>query len=90
ASRQLIAGGVAGCIAKTTTAPLARLTILFQVHSLVSTKPQHPEFASGMIAGMRKVVQREGFFAFWKGNGTSVLHRFPYSAINFAVFERAK
>lgn len=23
----------------------------------------------------------------WRGNGTSVLHRFPFSAINFYVYE---
>lgn len=25
--------------------------------------------------------------AFWKGNMTSVVHRFPYSGINFYAFE---
>ena len=29
--RLLASGGVAGCVAKTMTAPLSRLTILFQV-----------------------------------------------------------
>jgi hypothetical protein len=32
-------------------------------------------------------VERGGFFALWKGNLPSVLHRFPYSAINFFVYE---
>jgi hypothetical protein len=32
----LFAGGVAGSVGKTFTAPLSRLTILFQVHSMVS------------------------------------------------------
>ena len=30
-SKILISGGVAGCVAKTVTAPLSRITILFQV-----------------------------------------------------------
>jgi hypothetical protein len=34
----LAAGGLAGGVSKTSTAPLARLTILFQVHSF-STQP---------------------------------------------------
>lgn len=32
-------------------------------------------------------MKREGILSLWNGNLTSVLHRFPYSAINFAVFE---
>ncbi|KAF4318031.1 hypothetical protein BBO99_00007688 [Phytophthora kernoviae] len=62
----LFAGGVAGSVGKTVTAPLSRLTILFQV------------------------LKNEGALAFWKGNGASVLHRFPYSAVNFFTFEMVK
>ena len=34
---QLLSGGVAGALSKTCTAPLARLTILFQVRSIFSS-----------------------------------------------------
>jgi hypothetical protein len=37
-----------------------------------------------------KVIREEGFKAFWKGNLTSILHRFPYSDINFSVYEMSK
>lgn len=37
-----------------------------------------------------KVIREEGFKAFWKGNLTSILHRFPYSAINFSTYEMTK
>ena len=74
--KQLFCGGAAGAVSKTITAPLSRLTILFQVHSLVSTKGVGaPQYAPNMFAGAMKVMEREGFMAFWKGNGTSVLHR---------------
>ena len=69
---------------------LSRLAMLFQVHSLVSTKGKvNPEYASSLTEAAYKVMQREGFRAFWKGNGTSVLHRFPYSSINFYTYEKA-
>jgi Mitochondrial carrier protein len=87
AMKQLLCGGLAGSVAKTVTAPLSRLTILFQVHSLVTTKEHRPQFAESMSHGIRKIIERGGLLALWRGNMTSVLHRFPYSAINFYVYE---
>lgn len=87
ALKHLFAGGVAGSVAKTVTAPLSRLTILFQVHSLVTTKENRPKYATSYTEGMRKIIQRGGLLSMWKGNGTSVIHRFPFSAINFFVYE---
>ncbi|RLN74907.1 hypothetical protein BBJ28_00015184 [Nothophytophthora sp. Chile5] len=85
----LLAGGVAGSIGKTVTAPLSRLTILFQVHSMVSTR-HTDRFSPTVGSAFMKVLKNEGVLAFWKGNGASVLHRFPYSAVNFFTFEMVK
>lgn len=87
AAKQLLCGGIAGSVAKTVTAPFSRLTILFQVHSMVTTKSNRPKYAMNMRGGFSKIVERGGLKSLWKGNMTSVLHRFPYSAINFYVYE---
>jgi hypothetical protein len=89
AAKQLLCGGVAGSVAKTVTAPFSRLTILFQVHSMVTTKEHRPRFAMSLKGGVQKIIERGGIRSMWKGNMTSVLHRFPYSAINFFVYENA-
>eukprot|EP00594_Rhizosolenia_setigera_P014883 CAMPEP_0178963710 /NCGR_PEP_ID=MMETSP0789-20121207/15194_1 /TAXON_ID=3005 /ORGANISM="Rhizosolenia setigera, Strain CCMP 1694" /LENGTH=364 /DNA_ID=CAMNT_0020648247 /DNA_START=139 /DNA_END=1233 /DNA_ORIENTATION=- len=87
AAKQLFCGGVAGSVSKTVTAPFSRLTILYQVHSMVTTKENRPRFAMSFTSGFKKIVQRGGFISLWKGNGTSVLHRFPFSGINFYCYE---
>ena len=89
ALKQLFCGGIAGSVAKTVTAPLSRLTILFQVHSMVTTKCDRPKFSMTLRGGISKIVERGGMKSLWRGNMTSVLHRFPYSAINFFVYENS-
>lgn len=89
----LVAGGIAGAISKSCTAPLARLTILYQVSgftpagatsSPLFNAPRQPSLRQAMAS----IVQAEGIKALWKGNGATVIHRLPYSAINFWAFER--
>lgn len=63
--RLLASGGIAGCVAKTMTAPLSRLTILFQVNSALHVGGR-PQYASGLLPALRKVMREEGFWAFWK------------------------
>jgi len=87
AAKQLFCGGLAGSVAKTVTAPLSRLTILFQVHSMVTTRSDRPKFSMSMKGGISKIVERGGIKSLWRGNMTSVIHRFPYSAINFFIYE---
>nr|XP_043628760.1 mitochondrial substrate carrier family protein B-like [Erigeron canadensis]XP_043628761.1 mitochondrial substrate carrier family protein B-like [Erigeron canadensis] len=85
---QLIAGGVAGAFSKTCTAPLARLTILFQVqgmHSDVSMLSKPCIWNEAL-----RIVNEEGFRAFWKGNLVTIAHRLPYTAVNFHAYEQYK
>ncbi|KAK6929410.1 Mitochondrial substrate/solute carrier [Dillenia turbinata] len=84
----LLAGGVAGAVSKTCTAPLARLTILFQVqgmHSDVTTLAKTSIWREASC-----IVGEEGFRAFWKGNFVTIVHRLPYSSISFYSYERYK
>ena len=77
----LLAGGAAGAVSKTVTAPLARLTILFQVDGLGAN-------TRSLTTALRHVVASEGILSLWKGNGVTIIHRLPYSAINFWAYER--
>ncbi|OIW02700.1 hypothetical protein TanjilG_29476 [Lupinus angustifolius] len=85
---QLLAGGVAGALSKTCTAPLARLTILFQIqgmHSNVATLRK-----TSMWNEASRIIHEEGFRAFWKGNLVTIAHRLPYSSVNFYSYEHYK
>ncbi|XP_068489672.1 uncharacterized protein [Phaseolus vulgaris] len=85
---QLLAGGVAGALSKTCTAPLARLTILFQVqgmHSNVTTLRK-----ASIWNEASRIIHEEGFRAFWKGNLVTIAHRLPYSSVNFYSYEHYK
>jgi hypothetical protein len=91
AEKNMIAGGVSGCIGKTMTAPLSRLTVLYQVGPLLKhTSSSHLRVKESLWSTFRSIVREEGVLSLWKGNFTSVVHRFPYSAVNFASFEVCK
>lgn len=75
--------GVAGMLSKTTVAPLDRIKILLQAHN------KHHE-SHGVIRGIRHIVQHEGFYALYKGNGAQMVRIFPYAATQFTSFEMYK
>lgn len=37
-----------------------------------------------------RIVNEEGFRAFWKGNLVTIAHRLPYSSVNFYAYEQYK
>lgn len=98
--KNMIAGGIAGCIAKTMTAPLSKLTILKQVdpmfmktkicssNSSSSITATVINYNSNIFSDLRHMCKNNGGIrSLWSGNLTAVIHRFPYSAINFSAFE---
>lgn len=42
----------------------------------------------GLREALQQVVRQEGVRALWKGNGVTMLHRLPYSAVNFWAYEQ--
>jgi solute carrier family 25 phosphate transporter 23/24/25/41 len=83
------AGGLAGAVARTATAPLDRIKLLFQVQAVASSGTSATAYTGvGQAAG--KIVREEGFRAFWKGNGTNIIRIFPYSAAQLAANDQYK
>lgn len=82
-------GGVAGCVAKTVTAPCTRLTVLAQTATLMTSvqlaRPSGPGL--GTISLLRDVISTDGVRALWKGNVLTCVHRFPYTGVNFGIVE---
>ena len=83
--KDMLAGGVSGCVAKTFTAPLSRLTALSQVQSIESGFSLR-----SVITSVGKILREEGLWSLWKGNFSSIIHRFPYSSINFASYSMSR
>merc|ERR1712086_276720 len=85
------AGGVAGAVAKTATAPIERVKLLIQ------TQDANPKIISGEVPRYTGIVNcftrvsaEQGFSAFWRGNTVNVIRYFPTQAFNFAFKDTIK
>mmetsp|Transcript_13684 Transcript_13684/g.22378 ORF Transcript_13684/g.22378 Transcript_13684/m.22378 type:complete len:295 (-) Transcript_13684:25-909(-) len=77
----LVAGGVAGMVARTCVAPIERVKILYQIQSKNTTgSVSYFEMAP-------KLVRNEGILSLWKGNTAAVIRVIPYTSIQFASYE---
>ncbi|CAD5228042.1 unnamed protein product [Bursaphelenchus okinawaensis] len=81
--RHLVAGGVAGCMSRTCTAPLDRLKVFLQVHSSKQTP-------YGVIGAIKYLHSEGGVKSFWRGNGINVVKIAPESACKFMAYEQMK
>uniref|UniRef100_A0A061RJD1 Solute carrier family 25 (Mitochondrial carrier protein), member 16 n=2 Tax=Tetraselmis sp. GSL018 TaxID=582737 RepID=A0A061RJD1_9CHLO len=77
--RELIAGGTAGGIAKTSIAPLERVKILFQTGQV--------EKGSSVWRIIYNIASKEGLRGLFRGNSATVTRIIPYSAFHFWAYE---
>merc|ERR1719238_1331394 len=89
--KDFCAGGVAGAVAKTATAPIERVKLLIQ------TQDANPKIISGevprytgIVNCFTRVASEQGFMAFWRGNTVNVIRYFPTQAFNFAFKDTIK
>ncbi|MCL4123890.1 UNVERIFIED_CONTAM: hypothetical protein GTU68_043961 [Idotea baltica] len=80
--RHLVAGGFAGMVSRTCTAPLDRIKVFLQVHGLKHSKTLRQCF--------RYMMKEGGVKSLWRGNGINVLKIAPESALKFTAYEQAK
>ncbi|CAE6443486.1 unnamed protein product [Rhizoctonia solani] len=81
-----IAGGTAGCIAKTVVAPLDRVKILFQ-----TSNPNFQKYSgtwTGAFRAIRDINQTNGVAGLFQGHSATLLRIFPYAAIKFLAYDR--
>uniref|UniRef100_A0A7N6BHI7 EF-hand domain-containing protein n=1 Tax=Anabas testudineus TaxID=64144 RepID=A0A7N6BHI7_ANATE len=81
--KQLTAGGMAGAVSRTGTAPLDRMKVFMQVHSSKSNKIT-------LFSGFKQMLKEGGVMSLWRGNGINVLKIAPETAIKFMAYEQYK
>ncbi|TRX98120.1 hypothetical protein FHL15_000765 [Xylaria flabelliformis] len=84
--RSFVAGGVAGCAAKTTVAPLDRVKILFQ-----TSNPQFAKYTgswAGLGRALSDIYAQHGIVGLFRGHSATLLKIYPYAAIKFVAYEQ--
>ncbi|KAG0672521.1 hypothetical protein C6P45_001985 [Maudiozyma exigua] len=80
-----IAGGIAGAVSRTVVSPFERVKILLQVQNHTTNA-----YNNGIFPAIKQVYQEEGVKGLFRGNGVNCLRIFPYSAVQFVVYEYSK
>ncbi|VDL91280.1 unnamed protein product [Schistocephalus solidus] len=80
---QLVAGGVAGVVSRTCTAPIDRLKIMRQVYGYKHKR-------SGFLEAYRYMLREGGIVSLWRGNFVNVVKIAPETAIKYTTYERYK
>lgn len=103
--RHLVAGGMAGAVSRTSTAPLDRLKVFLQVIALSTVlcngeKRFSDEHLTSQVHGLNKfgslaacarhMLHEGGVRSLWRGNGINVMKIAPESAIKFMAYEQLK
>ena len=88
--RQLACGGVAGCVARTTVAPIDRVKILMQTQRLTSAGAGGKDRYVSVGQSFREIIRTEGVAGLWRGNGVNCVRVFPYAASQFVSYDKFK
>ena len=90
----MLAGGIAGMVARTTIAPIERIKIMFQISrsSSLSTRSSASSLAvnSSFAPIFHRILANEGILSLWKGNSAAVVRVIPYMAIQFYAYDKSK
>jgi len=81
-----LAGGFAGCVAKTAVAPLDRVKILFQ-----ASNPEFQRYTgswTGMFRAAKDIYGETGMRGLLQGHSATLLRVFPYAAIKFVAYDQ--
>ncbi|KAK4050094.1 coenzyme A transporter [Microbotryomycetes sp. JL201] len=81
-----LAGGIAGCVAKTSVAPLDRVKILFQTKS-----PDYARYAgtwTGVFKASKDIYAETGVRGLLQGHSATLMRIFPYAAIKFMAYDK--
>ncbi|WWC85504.1 uncharacterized protein L201_000368 [Kwoniella dendrophila CBS 6074] len=80
-----VAGGIAGCVAKTAIAPLDRVKILFQTSNVDFRK-----FAGtplGLIHATGVIYRTSGVRGLFQGHSATLMRIFPYAGIKYMLYD---
>lgn len=80
----LLAGGIAGAVSRTCTAPFDRLKIYMITHSSTPGNPL------SIMNAVKSIYNYGGWKGFFLGNGLNVMKIIPESAIKFYSYESCK
>ncbi|KAF5852310.1 hypothetical protein GGP41_007751 [Bipolaris sorokiniana] len=83
-----LAGGFAGCAAKTVVGPLDRVKILFQTRN-----PQFAKYTgswAGFPEAIRDIYATAGVRGLFKGHSATLLRIFPYAGVKFLAYEQIR
>lgn len=81
--RHLVAGGAAGAVSRTCTAPLDRLKCMLMVHGSRTNNMRFGEV-------MRHMLEEGGVRSLWRGNAINVVKIVPEMAVKFMAYEQIK
>jgi solute carrier family 25 phosphate transporter 23/24/25/41 len=84
--KQILCGGAAGTIARTTVAPVDRIKILMQTAFVRGQSHKYGSMAQTAAA----IIREDGIGGLWRGNLTNCIRVAPHAAVQFVSYDKIK